>query len=99
MPKKALRSKKVKWRAHGKQWCITFLPKIKCGGEPLDGVCFYADYEIQLSTHTHQSRRIAIVIHEGLHALFPDLRDSVVDKASAKLAKLIKLSIMKGYIK
>jgi len=51
---------------------------------------FDPDYSlIELDPRMTPRRRLTILIHEAMHIAFPDMAESVVDRKSAMIAKLI----------
>lgn len=44
---------------------------------------------IEIDPRLSDRRRLTVLIHEALHIAFPDLAETVVDRKSAMIAKLV----------
>jgi len=61
----------------------------KLGRERAWGQMFSGENKIQIDPRLKAKRRLTIVIHECLHVLFPNMSETIVDKASIKIGKVL----------
>ena len=61
----------------------------KLGRERAWGQRESGDNRIQIDPRLKSQRRMTIVLHEALHVLFPKMSETLVDKTSIELSRLL----------
>lgn len=76
-------------RIRGKLWDIRFVPKIEGGVHGLCDGPTVPHKQIQILDSLRGERRLAIVIHELLHAAYWDLDEEAIEETATDLARIL----------
>jgi len=77
----------LKVNINGEPWEVHLVPPSRIRG--VAGLCVYRTNRIYISTAQSPPDRLKTLIHELLHARFPDLDESVADECEPVFAQAI----------